>query len=59
MFKSKLTNNVRLQAAIDQCEAALDDHQNSVDRNLASVQKDLRHCAENSRRSKIPETHRS
>jgi chromosome segregation ATPase len=42
MFKSKLTNNVRLQAAIDQCEAALDDQQNSVDRNLASVQKDLR-----------------
>jgi hypothetical protein len=42
MFKSKLTNNVRLQAAIDQCEAALDDQQNSVGRNLASVQKDLR-----------------
>jgi chromosome segregation ATPase len=42
MHKSKLTNNVRLQAAIDQCEAALADQTNSFERNLASVQKDLR-----------------
>jgi len=42
MHKPKLTNNVRLQTAIDQCEAALADQQNSVDGNLASVQKDLR-----------------